>query len=75
MDYQPGDRVAVNISAGLLPGSHPEPQWEIGTVEERLPTGLYRVRLDGAVAGRPAVKEALPEHMEPAASSAAGSAP
>lgn len=62
-EYQQGDRVEVNVSAGILPGSNPEPDWQPGTVEERLPNGLYRVRLDHGVAGRAAVKEAAAEHM------------
>lgn len=62
-EYQPGDRVEVNISAGIVPGAQGEPQWEPGTVRERLDNGLYRIRLDMPIGGRVAEKEATPEHI------------
>jgi hypothetical protein len=61
--YQPGDRVEVNVSAGIVPGAAGEPDWQPGTVQEQLPNGLYRVRLDYPIAGRAAVKDAAPEHI------------
>lgn len=66
-EYNAGDRVLVNISAGVLPGQEAEPDWQGGTVEERLPNGLYRILLDEAISDRSAEKEALPEHMRPLA--------
>ncbi len=62
-EYRAGDRVEVNISAGIVPGATPEPEWEPGTVEEQSPDGLVRVRLDHPIAGRSAIKEAAPEHI------------
>jgi hypothetical protein len=66
-EYHPGQRVLVDISAGILPDSEATPDWQPGVVEERLETGWYRVRLDRPVGGREAVKEAAPEHIRPAA--------
>ena len=63
--YSAGDRVLVNISAGILPGEEGVPDWQPGTVEELLPNGYYRVRLDQEIAGRLAEKEAAPEHLRP----------
>jgi hypothetical protein len=60
---QSGDRVMVNVSAGILPGSHPEEDWQPGTVVGRNENGQYRIMLDGAIAGRQAEKDAAPEHM------------
>ncbi len=64
-EYQPGERVEVNISAGIVPDetTEPEPQWEPGTVLERMPSGLYRIQLDHPIGGRLAEKEAAPEHI------------
>jgi hypothetical protein len=67
-DYQPGDRVEVDISAGILPGTSPTPDWQPGTIVERLDNGRYRVRLDMAIAGRGAEKETAPEHIRAAGS-------
>ena len=65
-EFRTGDRVEVNVSAGIVPGTSPEPDWQPGTVVERLDNGLYRVRLDAPIAGRTAEKEAAPEHLRPA---------
>ena len=65
-EYRTGDRVEVNVSAGIVPGTDPEPDWQTGTVVERLDDGRYRVRLDAPIAGRTAEKEAAPEHLRPA---------
>jgi hypothetical protein len=62
-EYQPGDRVEVNISAGIVPGAEPVPEWEAGIVEERLPNGFYRIRLEHSISGRAATKDAAPEHL------------
>lgn len=62
-EYTPGDRVEVNISAGILPGANPEPDWQPGTVVERMANGRYRIRLDEPIAGQTAEKEAAPEHV------------
>ncbi len=64
-DYQPGDRVEVDISAGILPGTNPQPDWQTGTVVARLENGRLRVRLDEPIAGQTAEKEAAPEHIRP----------
>jgi hypothetical protein len=64
-EYRNGDRVAVNISAGIVPGANPEPDWQPGTVVERLEDDRYRVRLDAPIAGRTAEKEAAAEHLRP----------
>ena len=64
-EYQRGDRVEVNVSAGIVTGASPEPDWQTGEVIERLDNGLYRVRLDQPIAGRTAEKETSPEHMRP----------
>jgi hypothetical protein len=64
-EYRPGDRVLVDISAGIVPGGHATPDWQPGTVRERLPNGRYRVRLDVPIAGRAAEKEAASEHIRP----------
>ena len=71
MIFQPGDRVEVDISAGLLPGVETEPQWETGTIEDVQPSGMLVVRLDGSIAGRPALKEARMDHLRPASDTAA----
>lgn len=62
-----GDRVLVNLSAGILPEAdrEPAPDWQPGTVAERLDNGFYRVRLDQEIGGRPADKETAPEHIRP----------
>ena len=57
-EYRPGERVEVNVSAGIVPGGEAEPDWQPGTVAEQLPNGMYRVRLENPIAGRPAEKEA-----------------
>jgi hypothetical protein len=62
-EYRPGDRVEVDVSAGILPGERAAPDWQSGTVVERLPNGFYRVRLFLPIAGRTAEKEAAPEHV------------
>lgn len=62
-DYQTGDRVQVNISAGIAPGADPEPDWRTGTVLGRLQNGMYRISLDDPIGGQQAEKEALPEHI------------
>lgn len=62
-DFANGDRVLVNTSAGLLPGAQGAPDWEPGTVVGRTANGMYRVRLDEAIANRTAEKEAAPEHV------------
>ena len=62
-EYQPGDRVDVDVSAGILPGERAAPDWQSGTVVERLPNGYYRIRLDLPIGGRTAEKEAAPEHV------------
>lgn len=64
-DLRVGDRVLVNVSAGIVPdtGREPPPDWQPGTVAERLENGHYRVRLDEQIGGRPADKEAAPEHV------------
>jgi ribosomal protein L21E len=64
-EYQPGDRVEVDVNAGIVPGAHPEPDWQPGTVTQRIEGGRYRVRLDEPIAGRTAEKEAAPEHIRP----------
>jgi ribosomal protein L21E len=65
-EYAPGDRVEVDISAGILPGTNPEPDWRTGVVVERTSAGRYRIRLDDPIAGQTAEKEAAPEHVRPA---------
>ena len=62
-EYRAGDRVEVNVSAGIVPGANPDPDWQPGTVVERLENGMYRVRLDTPIAGRTAEKETAPEHL------------
>ncbi len=62
-EYQPGDRVEVDISAGIIPGANLAPDWQRGTVVARLENGRYRVRLDEPIAGQTAEKEAAPEHV------------
>jgi len=62
-EYRAGEHVQVNISAGLLPGTNAEPDWQPGTVESRLPNGFYRIRLDASISGRTADKDAAPEHI------------
>jgi hypothetical protein len=62
-EYHAGDRVLVDVSAGILPGEHAAPDWQPGTVASRMENGYYRVRLDVEIAGRPAEKEAAPEHV------------
>lgn len=62
-DYKPGDRVLVNISAGIIPGATTAPDWQPGTIEEQMPNGLYRVLLDESISGRTAEKDAAPEHL------------
>ena len=64
-EFKAGDRVQVNITAGILPGETGEPDWQAGAIEEQLPNGLYRIRLDEPISGRTAEKEALPEHIRP----------
>ncbi|HLZ68678.1 MAG TPA: hypothetical protein VKV26_02095 [Dehalococcoidia bacterium] len=64
-EFQPGERVLVDVAAGILPGEHAAPDWQPGTVDERLENGYYRVRLDIEIGGRAAVKEAAPEHVRP----------
>lgn len=66
--YQAGDRVEVDISAGILPGQHAEPNWQLGIVRGRGEDGLYRVELVRSIAGRPAEKDAAPEHIRRAGS-------
>jgi hypothetical protein len=65
-DYAPGDRVEVDISAGILPSADPEPDWRSGSVVARLDNGMVRIRLDDPIAGQAAEKEARPEHIRPA---------
>jgi hypothetical protein len=62
-EFGKGDRVLVNLSAGILPGEPRAPDWQPGTIEERLDNGYYRVHLDAPIAGRDAVKEAASEHI------------
>lgn len=62
-EYRPGDRVEVDISAGILPGVETEPDWQPGTVERRLPNGLFRILLDAPIEDRTARKDAKPEHI------------
>jgi len=62
-EYRAGDRVEANISAGIVPGAEPEPEWDHETVAERLPNGFYRIRLNHPIAGRAATKDAAPEHI------------
>jgi hypothetical protein len=62
-EFQAGDRVLVNISAGIVPGADGSPDWQAGTVAELLPNGFYRVSLDQEIAGRGAEKDAAPEHV------------
>jgi hypothetical protein len=64
-EYRSGDRVAVDVSAGIVPGASPEPDWQPCTVVERLDNDRYRVRLDAPIAGRTAEKEAAAEHLRP----------
>jgi len=64
-DFKPGDRVQVNLTAGIVPGEEGTPDWQAGTVEQRLPNGLYRILLDEPISDRTAEKEALPEHVRP----------
>ena len=64
-EFQAGDRVLVNVGAGIVPGAQGSPDWQTGTVAERLPNGYYRVQLDAEIAGRSAEKEAAPEHVRP----------
>jgi len=64
-EYRTGDRVEVDVNAGIVPGTAPEPDWQPGEVVERLENGTYRVRLDEPIAGRTAEKEAAPEHIRP----------
>jgi hypothetical protein len=66
-EYAPGDRVEVDISAGILPGTNPEPDWQAGTVVARLDNGRYRIRLDEPIAGQTAEKEAATDHVRPPA--------
>ena len=63
MEYQPGDRVEINVSEGIVPGTHPRADWQPGAVLERLPNGHYRVVLDEPIGGRRAEKETAPEHL------------
>lgn len=65
-EYSAGERVQVNISAGLVTSGSGAPDWQLGTVVERLPNGYYRIRLDQPIGGRSAEKEAAPDHMRPA---------
>jgi hypothetical protein len=62
-EFQPGERVEVNVSAGIVPGANPEPDWQPGTIAARLADGRYRVTLDLPIAGRTAEKEAAPESI------------
>ncbi len=62
-DFRTGERVEVNISAGPSTGGDGTPDWQPGTVEDRLPSGFYRIRLDEAISGRTAEKEAASEHI------------
>lgn len=62
-EFHAGDRVLVDVSAGILPGEQTAPDWHPGTVAERMENGFYRVRLDMEIAGRAAEKEAAPEHL------------
>jgi len=63
MEYKSGDRVLVNVSAGIVSGVAGAPDWEPGTVLDRLDNGFYRVRLDEEIGGREAIKEAALEHI------------
>lgn len=62
-EFHAGDRVLVNISAGIMPGAAGSPDWQPGTVAEILTNGYYRVRLDQQIAGRGADKEAASAHV------------
>ena len=62
-EYQAGDRVEVDIAAGITPAVESVAEWKPGTVIERLPSGLYRIRLLEPIGGREAEKEARPEHI------------
>src|SRR5262249_14302868 len=62
-----GARGGGGGSGGSVPGAHPQPDWQPGSVVERQPDGMYRVRLDAPIAGRTAEKDALPEHIRPLA--------
>src|SRR5437660_175971 len=64
-EYDVNEHLLVNISAGIVPGVAGAPDWQTGTITERLENGYYRVRLDQPVAGREAVKDAAPEHVRP----------
>jgi hypothetical protein len=64
-EFRSGERVLVNVGAGIVPGAAGAPDWQPGTIEERLENGFYRVRLDAAIAGRTAEKDAAPEHIRP----------
>jgi hypothetical protein len=59
-DYKTGDVVEVNISAGIVPGANPDPDWQRGTVISRLDNGYYRIQLHDPIAGRAAEKDAAP---------------
>jgi len=62
-EFRHGERVLVNLSAGILPGEAGAPDWQPGTIERREENGYYRVHLDAPISAREAVKEAAPEHI------------
>ncbi len=64
-EYKTGDVVEVNISAGIVPGANPEPDWQRGTVISRLENGFYRIQLHDPITGRSAEKDAAPESIRP----------
>lgn len=66
--FEVGDRVEVDISAGILPGATSDPDWQLGVVRGQTEDGLYRVELVRSIAGRPAEKDAAPEHIRRAGS-------
>lgn len=63
VDLHVGDRVEVDVNAGIVPGTHPGPDWQTGTLQGRAENGMYVVRLDTPIGGREALKEAAPEHV------------
>ena len=63
-EFSVGQRILVDAAAGIVPGQQAHgPDWQPGTVRERLANGFYRVELDAPIAGRTAMKDAAPEHV------------
>ena len=63
-EYGVGQRVLVDVAAGIVPGAGPHaPDWQPGVVRALLPNGFYRIELDAPIAGRMAQKDAAREHV------------